>query len=266
VENPGACHRLFYQQDDAACERCLGIIDPHSAPARLIPARGPCFVQVPIAPAPAAESLWPRCAKQSVLQKGAPDAGRRVETRVQDKILPEIQRAVTACDLAYPSCWSACDSTSPFEPYNLTWPTRKVRAALWRCVAEERLLLAPLCTVGRRVPANQSNRSYAPKWEQFRRHAVAEGWFREKSPEAAPRSTCIWRRLLELPGELLDRLSSKFAEHFSGFQAFYEDQPPVHSEVEAKYKKVDFIFSHQAISSKARLYHGPTSGRRSNNG
>jgi hypothetical protein len=28
----------FYRQDDAACERCLKIIDPDSAPARLIPA------------------------------------------------------------------------------------------------------------------------------------------------------------------------------------------------------------------------------------
>jgi len=70
----------FYQQDDAACERCLGIIDPHSAPARLIPALRTMLrtsTDKRLAPA-CGVPCGPGVRKQSVLQKGAPDAGRRV--------------------------------------------------------------------------------------------------------------------------------------------------------------------------------------------
>ena len=233
----------FYQQDDAACERCLGIIDPHSAPARLIPAlRTMLRTSTDKRLAPAAESLVAQvCGSKVSFRRALQTLDAAFETRVQDKILPEIQRAMTACDLAYPELLERLRQHISVRALQLDLPTRKVRAALggaslknayfWRLYARSvessREPIEPLICA---------------QWEQFRRHAVAEGWFREKSPEAAALYLHMAERLLELPGGLLDRLSGKFAEHFSGFQAFYEDQPAVIREVEAKYKKVDFYF------------------------
>ncbi len=94
----------FYQRDDAACERCLGIIDPDSAPARLIPAlRTMLRTSTDKRLAPAAESLVAQvCGSKVSFRRALQSLDAAFETRVQDKILPEIQRATTACDLAYP--------------------------------------------------------------------------------------------------------------------------------------------------------------------
>ena len=233
----------FFEQDDAASERCLGIIDPDSPPARLIPAlRTMLRASTDKRLTPAAESLVSQvCGSKVSFRRALQALDAALEARVQEKILTEIQRAIAACDLACPELLERLRQHISVRALQLDLPTRKVRAALggaslknayfWRLYARSvessREPIEPLICA---------------QWEQFRRHAVAEGWFREKSPEAAALYLHMAERLLELPGDLLERLSSKFAEHFSGFQAFYEDQPPVIREVEAKYKKVDFYF------------------------
>jgi len=233
----------FFEQDDAASERCLGIIDPDSPPARLIPAlRTMLRASTDKRLTPAAESLVSQvCGSKVSFRRALQALDAALEARVQEKILTEIQRAIAACDLACPELLERLRQHISVRALQLDLPTRKVRAALggaslknayfWRLYARSvessREPIEPLICA---------------QWEQFRRHAVAEGWFREKSPEAAALYLHMAERLLELPGDLLERLSSKFAEHFSGFQAFYEDQPPVIQEVEAKYKKVDFYF------------------------
>src|SRR3981081_3562899 len=86
----------FYRQDDAACERCLKIIDPDSAPARLIPAlRTMLRARTDERLAPAAESLVNQvCGNKVSLRRALEALDSAFETRVQGKILPEIQRAV----------------------------------------------------------------------------------------------------------------------------------------------------------------------------
>jgi len=233
----------FYQQDDAACERCLGIIDPDSAPARLIPALRTMFrTSTDKRLAPAAELLVALvCGNKVSLGRALQALDSAFETRVQEKILPEIQRAVAACEVAFPELLERLRQHISVRALQLDLPARKVRAALggasiknayfWRLYA--RLIessdepLEPLICA---------------QWEQFRRHAVAEGWFGEKGPETAALYLHMAEVLLEVPVGALERLRSRFAAHFSGFQEYYEDQPPVIREVQAKYKKGDFYF------------------------
>jgi hypothetical protein len=233
----------FYRQDDADCERCLKIIDPDSAPARLIPAlRTMLRARTDERLAAAAESLVAQvCGNKVSLRRALEALDSTFETRVQGKILPEIQRAMTACDVVYPELVERLRQHISVRALQLDLPTRKVRAALggastknayfWRLYARS---------------AESSRGAIGPVicalWEQFRRHAVAEGWFGESGPEAAALYLHMAELLLEVSVEALETLQSNFAEQFSGFQAFYEDQPPAIRAVEAKYKRRDLYF------------------------
>jgi len=147
-----ACIAYFYQQDDAAAN---GAWDHRSdsAPARLIPALGPCFIRIPASACsrcgvPYGPGVW----KQSVPPKGAPSAGLRVSTRVQDKICrnPARRGCLRSC---YPQLSNACGSTSPFALWILTCPREKCGPHL--AVRRSRTRLA-LCRRSR-VPTNHSN-------------------------------------------------------------------------------------------------------------
>jgi len=233
----------FYRQDDAACEHGLRMIDPDSAPARLIPVlRTMLRMSAAERLAPAGDSLVDRvCGSAVSLRRALQALESAFETRVQGKILPEIQRAIAACEVAYPELLERLRQHISVRSLHLDLPTRKVRAALggasiknayfWRLYAwSEESSREPLVPI------------ICAQWEQFRRHAVAEGWFGENSQEAAALYLHMAELLLEVPVETLERLPSNFAAHFSGFQTFYEDQPPVIRAVEAKYKKRDLYF------------------------
>ena len=233
----------FYRQDDAACERCLGIIDPDSAPARLVPAlRTMIRTSTDKRLAPAAESLVALvCGSKVSLGRALQALDSAFETRVQEKILPGIQRAVAACEVAYPGLLERLRQHISVRALRLDLPARKVRAALGGASIKNAYFW--------RLYARSVESSDEPlellicaQWEQFRRHAVAEGWFGEKGPEAAALYLHMAELLLDVPAWTLERERSHFAAHFSGFQEYYEDQPPVIREVVAKYKKVDPYF------------------------
>src|SRR5260370_4997929 len=177
----------FYQQDDAACERCLGIIDPDSAPARLIPAlRTMSLTSTDKRLAPAAEILLALvCGNKVSLGRALQALDSAFETTVKEKILPAIQRAVAACEVAFPELLERLRQHISVRALQLALPARKVRAALGGASIKN----AYFC----RLYARSVQRSDEPleplicaQWEQFRRHAVAEGWFGEKGPEATP--------------------------------------------------------------------------------
>ena len=233
----------FYRQDDEACERCLKIIDPDSAPARLIPAlRTMLRSRTDERLTFAADSLVAQvCGNKLSLRRALEALESAFETRVQGKILPEIQRAMTACDVAYPELVERLRQHIHVRALQLDLPIRKVRAALGGASTKNAYFW--------RLYARSVESSRGPigpvtcaLWEQFRRHAVAEGWFEENGPEAAALYLHMAELLLEVSVDSLETLQSDFAEQFSGFHTFYEDQPPAIRAVEAKYKKRDLYF------------------------
>jgi hypothetical protein len=233
----------FYRQNDADCERCLKVIDPDSAPARLIPAmRTMLRARADERLVPAAESLVAQvCGNKVSLLRSLEALDSAFETRVQGKILQGIQRAMTACDIAYPGLVERLRQHISVRALQLELPTRKVRAALGGASIKSAYFW--------RLYAQSVESSHGPigpvicaLWEQFRRHAVAEGWFGENGPEAAALYLHMAELLLQVPVETLETLQSNFAEQFSGFQAYYEDQPPAIRAVEGKYKKRDLYF------------------------
>ena len=233
----------FYQENDAACDRCLELIDPDSPPARLIPAlRSMLGARTEERLKPAANSLVTEvCGDKASLRRALQELDSAIETKILGKILPEIERATATCEVACPELLERLRQHISVRALQLDLPTRKVRAAMggasiknayfWRLFA--RSVESSRKPFGLLICA---------LWEQFRRHAVAEGWFAENSPEAAALYLHMAQFLLELPVETLEVLQRDFAAEFSGFHAFYEDQPPGIRAVQAKYKKNDLYF------------------------
>jgi tetratricopeptide (TPR) repeat protein len=181
------------------------------------------------------------CGNKTPLRRSLEALDSAFETRVQGKILQEIQRAMSACQVAYPGLVERLRQHISVRALQLGLPTRRVRAALGGASVKNAYFW--------RLYARSVESSHEPMgpvlcalWEQFRRHAVAEGWFGENGPEAAALYLHMAELLLQVPVEMLETVQSKFAQQFSGFENYYEDQPPAIRAVEAKYKKRDLYF------------------------
>jgi hypothetical protein len=233
----------FYRHDDRACERSLGFIDPASAPARLIPSlRTMLAARTRERLPPAAELLVERvCGKTASLRVALEALDSAFETATQDKILLAIERATVACQLACPELLERLRQHISVRALDLELSVRKVRAALGEASIKNAYFWRLLAWSG-----ENSDEPWEPlicaQWEQFRRHAVAEGWFGEQSQEAAALYLHMAELLLSVPTEMWEALPHNFVAHFPGFKAYYEDQPPAIRAVEAKYKAPDFYF------------------------
>src|SRR5262249_9038000 len=93
------------------------------------------------------------------------------------------------------------------------------------------------------------------QWEEFRRHAVAEGWFREDGPEAAALYLHMAELLLATSPEVLSALRPRFSATFSDYSYYYDDQPPAIRAVAATYRTVDcyYLFPEQLFERASAL-------------
>ena len=233
----------FHRQDDPGCERRLALIDPGSAPARLIPTiRTMLGARTREPLPPAAESLVERvCGNRASLRGALQALDSAFQTRKQDKILPAIQRATVACNRACPELLERLRQHISVRALELELPVRKVRAALGGASIKNAYFWRLLAWSGENsVEAMEP--LVCAQWEQFRRHAVAEGWFEEKSREAATLYLHMAELLLTVSPEILNVMLNSFMARFSGFAPYYEDQPPAIRAVEARYKRLDFYF------------------------
>jgi hypothetical protein len=234
----------FYRQDDAACERCLEAIDPDSAPARLVPA-----MRAMLARRPAEHRLSPASASllgqvggnMEVLRNALRSLDAVFATNAQSKIIPEIQRAISACRAACPELIERLQQHIAIRAARSELRPRRVEAAIggpaiqnayfWRLFARSFESTSDLLAV-----------EACSMWEQFRRHALAEGWFREDGPEAAALYLHMAELLLDIPGEELSEVRADFMENFPGYGDTYEKQPPVIRAVAAKHRTLDFYY------------------------
>jgi hypothetical protein len=234
----------FYREDDVACERCLQSIDPDSAPARLVPAmqamlaRRPGEHRLSTASASLVDQVGGSVERlQNAL--GALDAAFAADA--QSKIIPEASRAISACRAACPELVERLQQHIAIRAVSSEAPPRRLQAAMggpavqnayfWRLFARlleggPDSLALEVCTL----------------WEQFRQHALAEGWFREDGPEAATLYLHMAELLLDIPREELLETRAEFMEGFSGYWHSYEGQPPAIRAVAAKHKTPDFYY------------------------
>lgn len=178
----------FYHNDDEASRRALDALEPDSAPARLAPA-----LRAMLEPEARPGDLAPRA--QALVRRvtGSLDELREALERLDHeyknmrpgRVLRAIREAVAAARASAPELLEPLRQNIAVRTYLEGAPPEEIREAMggppvknsgyWRLEAlgwerteaRERYLLI-ICT----------------DWEQFRRHAIAEGWFNPEGPEA----------------------------------------------------------------------------------
>ena len=213
----------FYRRDDEACENCLQAIDPESAPARLVPT-----IRAMIA------------GKSNGRLKGSPRVliakvnGNRAKVRdslqILDRVLAKknrrkmlkiIQDTVNKCEQACPELLDRLKQHISIRAWMNDLPAEQVSMAMggpslknayyWRLharAAEAKGQVLWACSL----------------WEEFRKHAIHEGWFSGKSQEVSVIYLYMADLLRKLPDHELEGERKDFERGFSGFP--YEKQPP----------------------------------------
>ncbi|MGO9268849.1 MAG: hypothetical protein ACLQOO_01065 [Terriglobia bacterium] len=231
----------FYRPDDAACEHWLQLIDPDSAPARLAPALR-SMISRHAAPGlkPAASFLVAQVGGKVDALRGALQsldaafaAGRRKQ------IVPAIQNAVRVCREACPDLVDRLRQHIGVYAFRADITYEQVREAMagaprkgayfWRLMARQAedpraMACVPACTM----------------WNEFRRHAIHEGWFPADGPEVAALYLHMADILQHVPREDLGDLQQSFRDRYSGRSYDYMDQAPSIREAARKYNEDDF--------------------------
>ncbi len=217
----------YYRHDQALCEKCLAALDPDSPAARLAPPLHALMHQ--------AGTLGP-AAVALVNQAGGDAASLRatlkrldaaLDRRSQPVILQEIRNAVAACRQAEPGLLERLKQHISVRAMVAGAKADKVSAAMdgpslrnayfWRLLAraDEEQKGNPM-TIG----------AACGEWEEFRKHAVREGWFPAKGPEAATLYLHMADLLHHLGPDDLEGVRDSFFRNFDGHQYSYRGQPP----------------------------------------
>lgn len=218
--------QAFYNDEDALCEKYLAAVEPASAAARLVPALRAMMGQKQTL-TPTAEALVRQAGGASMALRAAlAGLDQAFDKRNNGLAFQEMSKAVSLCHEARPDLLEHLKQHFSVKAMLAGAKVDRVTAALggpslknasfWRLLARAHeeatgALSIPLaCSV----------------WEEFRRHAVHEGWFPAKGPEIATlylHMADLWKRI---PYEEIDALTYAFAAKFPGHNESYAGQPP----------------------------------------
>jgi len=241
----------FYRRDEALCEKLLAAIEPESAASRLAPALH-AMTHHRQNLGPASMALVNQVnGNLEVLRAALKRLDSAFDRRNQSLILQEIPNAVQACRQAEPGLLERLKQHISVRAMMAKTPVPRVAAALggpslknayfWRLLArgseEDRnhdpMQLADACS----------------EWEQFRRHAVHEGWFPAKGPEAAALYLHMADLLNHISLEDRQAILHRYGRSFDGHASYYRDQPAEIRAVAPSRSEVDlyFLSPHQIL-------------------
>jgi len=216
----------FYRRDDALCEKYLATVEPDSAAARLAPPLRAMMHQAQSL-TPAATALVDRAGGNlDRLRATLKKLDAAIERRSHAQILEEIRDAVAACKQAEPALLERLKQHISVRAMLATTKADKVVVAMdggslknayfWRLLArafEE--------TLGNPMMVCQA----CSAWEEFRKHAIREGWFAANGPEAATLYLHMADLLRHLSDDEENRVLIAYERRFDGHVHFYRGQP-----------------------------------------
>lgn len=215
----------FYQCEDDACRKLLDAIDADSAPGRLVPAlRAMLAGEEDAGLKPAASKLAAAVVGRDTpaLRQALAALDRALGAARSRKIPAAIRRAVRICEKARPGMLVRLKQRISTRCVLAGISAREVIAALggptlhdayfWRLFA-------------RTVEVEGDLPHACALWEQFRRHAVHEGWFQDRGPETTAVYLHMARLLQGLAPRILRAERAHFLRAFAGVEDYYQDQP-----------------------------------------
>ncbi|MEE4604547.1 MAG: hypothetical protein V2J65_24910 [Desulfobacteraceae bacterium] len=215
----------FYRQDDEKCRKYLEAVDSESVPGRIVPLMREMI----------AEKFKANHGENSLIlletvtgsRKKSRDALRRLDNTLtakkSHKLFKAIRNALKICDQSDPGLVEKLKQHIAIRSWMLDFEVVDVNRALggpslkdayfWRLYA--------------RAAEMKGNFLWAcAMLAEFRKHALHEGWFSEKSEETSAIYLYMADLLNRLPTEDFEWLQSEFEAEFKGFGFYYSDQPP----------------------------------------
>ena len=214
----------FYRHDDEICEKYLNAVDPESAPGRLVPLirkliAGQLEVGLDKSSAILAEKVVGN-------NKTTWDALQMLDAALAAskprKLFKAVRKAVDVCEQSCPELIDRLKQHISIRSWMLGMDADDVHSALggsslknayfWRLHARAAEIKGDHLLAGALL-------------EEFRKHALHEGWFSEKSNEIAVVYLYMAELVQRYPAEDMEWMQLKFKNEFNGFESYYDGQP-----------------------------------------
>ncbi len=218
--------QAFYGNEDALCEKYLAAVEPSSAAARLVPAVRAMMGQKQTL-TPTADALVRQAGGVSMALRAAlAGVDQAFDRKNNGLAFQEMSKAVGICREARPDLLERLKQHISVKAMLAGAKVDRVTAALGGPSLKNACFWRLLARAYEESPAALSIPLACSVWEEFRRHAVHEGWFPAKGPEVATlylHMADLWKRI---PDEEMGPLTYKFAVTFPGHKEYYAGQPP----------------------------------------
>lgn len=217
----------FYRRDQEACERQLQALDPDSPPGRLAPVlRSMLSMRPEPQNKPGAARLMREVGGgRDTLRESVEALEAAIRGGHKRNILEAIRDAVQTCRRNAPDLLERLKQHTAMRLAHLEVDQERLMAAL----GGPPLMNAYYWLLSARAieeTADAPSVIACSLWEQFRAHAVHEGWFPRKGPEAATLYLHMASILGRESPEELSALREAALDVFKGFGSLYGDQPP----------------------------------------
>ena len=202
----------FYRGEDGACRECLDAIKPESVPARLIPAMHSLLGAKPTAPlTPAEIALVSRIAQSS-------DAFRNelekldhafAEEAAESHTLKLIRSAMQECRRSAPEQVETLKRLIWARGAALNMDSERMIAALPGMPRQDATFFR---TLAHRMETTRDFEDLGMAcefWDEFRQHAVREGWFDANGVEVATLYLHMADLLIRVPDDMLEELQQE---------------------------------------------------------
>ncbi|MBT8367140.1 MAG: hypothetical protein KJP23_20805 [Deltaproteobacteria bacterium] len=215
---------FFYRHDDEACEKYLQAVDPESAPGRMVP-----LLRAMIA----GKSNGNHAEKSSLLVGKITGNRQQIQhaLRMLDnalaggnprKLFKAARNAANICRKTCPELMDRLQQHISIRSWMLGMDADDVQRAL----GGPSLKNAYFWRLHARAAEIKGNHLLAGALlEEFRKHALHEGWFAEKSNEIAVIYLYMAELVQRYPAEDIEWLQSNFKREFRGFESDYDGQP-----------------------------------------
>jgi hypothetical protein len=199
----------FYRGEDDACRECLGAIKPESVPARLIPAMRSMLGAKPAAPlTPLEVALVSRTTESS--------AGLRTELEKLDRAFTDevaasrifklMRTAMQECRRSAPEQEETLKRLIWAHGAGLDLDSERMIAALQGMPRQDAAFFRTLAHRMENTSDFEDLGMACEFWDEFRQHAVREGWFDANGIEVATLYLHMAGLLRRVPDDMLEEL------------------------------------------------------------
>jgi hypothetical protein len=214
----------FYRHDDEKCEKYLLAVDPESAPGRIVPLISEMITgKLNGNHGPKSLALVNKVTESP---KKARDALRLLDNALaankSRKLFKAIRKTVKICERTYPEIMDKLKQHIAIRSWMAGLEAEDVNRAL----GGPSLKNAYFWRLHARAAEIKGKFLWAcAMLEEFRKHALHEGWFSKTSAEASVIYLYMADMLKRLPADDFKWLQSEFEYEFEGFEPYYHNQP-----------------------------------------